>query len=143
MIAVVSCGLSAVCQAQSAEQILKRNLRAVGGTKVLAGIKSFTVKGQLYRPRDGKTGFYTEIARAPNELFEEIEVGQEVHREGYNGKSAWRQDRSGALATLTGDEAVLTEAIAKSRNARSLNYGKGHSRGRLAGQESIRGRQVF
>jgi hypothetical protein len=45
-------------------------------------------------------------------------------REGYNGQSAWRQDPSGAPATLTGDEAVLTEAIFKSRNARSFNYGK-------------------
>ena len=131
-------------QAQTARAVLDHNARAMGGAKQLARITTRTVEGDLLRPRDGRTGLYTEITTAQGERFEELTLGQQILSDGFNGKSAWRRDESNAPATLTGDQALLAAAVALARNPRRIRSSS--QKGmlpRLAGPESARGHQVF
>lgn len=124
--------------AQDARRIVDVCIRAEGGAKRLAALRSVEYQGTL-TTSDGKAaGHYAVILERPNRLYQEVTVGSETVREAYNGESAWREDATG-LRTLTGAEGTRLEAGAHDRNDRLAHYRKDKVRLRPLGQENIRG----
>ena len=118
--------------------IVADSIRAEGGSKRLAALRTVEYQGTL-ATSDGKaSGTYSLILEQPNRLYEEVTVGNETIREAYNGKSAWRQDKAG-LRTLTGAEGTMLEAAAHYRNDRLVHYRREKVRLLALGDESVRG----
>jgi len=124
--------------AASPDKIVAASIRAEGGPKRLATLRTVEYQGTLATPDGKATGHYTLILEQPNRLYEEVTVGDETIREAYNGKSAWRQDKTG-LRTLTGAEGTMLEAAAHYRNDRFVHYRKERVRLLALGDETVRG----
>jgi hypothetical protein len=126
MIRVVSCFLallllSLAAYSQPPSAVLKAANKALGGEKVLKGIRSASYAGRITRASDGASGAY-EFRTSPQALVSERYdlSGFEVAY-GYNGKSGWIRDSRDGLRTLTGDAAKNFQAEAVYRNGRWLN----------------------
>jgi hypothetical protein len=119
-------------------RMIAASIRAEGGAKRLAAIRTVEYQGTLTTPDGQASGHYTLILEQPNRLYEEVTVGDETVREAYNGRSAWRQDKAG-LRTLTGSEGTLLEAAAHSRNDRLVHLRKEKVRLLSLGDETVRG----
>ena len=119
-------------------RMIAASIRAEGGTKRLAAIRTVEYQGTLTTPDGKASGHYTLILEQPNRLYEEVTIGDETIREAYNGKSAWRQDKAG-LRTLTGGEGTMLEAAAHYRNDRLVHLRKEKVRLLELGDETVRG----
>lgn len=119
-------------------RMIAASIRAEGGAKRLAAIRTLEYQGTLTTPDGKASGHYTLILEQPNRLYEEVTVGDETIREAYNGKSAWRQDKAG-LRTLTGADGTMLEASAHYRNDRFVHYRKEKVRLLALGDETVRG----
>ncbi len=126
----------------AADKVIERAVRATGGANAVLTIRSTEISGSVVRRNDGKTGLYTELTAGPSQRLQEITFGQEVITKANNGVSGWRKAPSG-LATLTGDDAMLTEAMAEARNCRFLACGSRPPRGQIAVEEAVGGRRAF
>src|SRR5271169_6560699 len=89
-------GLAAVSRAQTPQKvppqkIIDDYLRAEGGSKALAQIRTETIAGNLTEESTGKTGSYSLIAKAPDRFYSEIVIEPDHTVEAYNGMSAWGQ----------------------------------------------------
>ncbi len=106
--------------AQSADKIIDRYKKAVGGDAVKK-IKSTSITGTI-KSNEGQTGRYSEQATVPDKRRADIEIGKLTASECYNSKSAWRLDAAG-LRTLLGNEAkqVRLNALLMSGKLRELS----------------------
>lgn len=120
-------------------RVIDACIRAEGGSKRLAALRTVEYQGTLTSPDNKATGTYTLILEQPNRLFQEMATGTQAVREAYNGQSAWRQDGAG-LRTLTGAQGTLLEASAYYRNDRFLHYRKEKVLLLPLGDETVRGR---
>ncbi len=93
--------LASASAADSASKIIDRHKKATGGDAVKK-IKNTTITGSL-KTNDGATGHFTMQTFQPDRLRTDIEIGEAKFSECYNGKSAWRMDKTG-LRTLLGNE---------------------------------------
>ncbi len=124
--------------ATNPDKIVAASVRAEGGPKRLANLRTVEYQGTL-TSSDGKTtGTYSLIIEQPNRLYQEITVGNQTTRQAYNGKSAWIEDGAG-VRTLTGDAGAALEAAAHYRNDRLVHYRKEKVRLLALGDESVRG----
>ncbi|HUI42931.1 MAG TPA: hypothetical protein VL523_13280 [Terriglobia bacterium] len=139
LVSVAAARVHAGDRAPSASKIIAAYLRAAGGSKRLAQLRSVEFEGTVTGAESGTTGSYTLILEQPNHLYQELTLGGETTREAYNGKSAWREDRTG-LRTLTGAEGAIFEATSQYRNDRFVHYRKDKERVVWAGDETVRGR---
>ena len=119
--------------ADSAEKILARCAKAMGGEKALKKISSWQAQGTVVRSGDGRPGSFGAAARAPGQFWREIRIGTDVHAEAFNGKSGWRTDPGAGLRTLTGDPGRDFQAEARFRCARWLDWKKDKCRLTSAG----------
>jgi len=113
--------IAAPCAAQEAAKIVEQYAKATGGAKALSRIQTLTLEGTVTRAGDGKSGTYTLDTKQPNRYYSELILGENHLIEAYNGKSAWHQDGSGAIATLTGSDSMELQAAALIANTRLLN----------------------
>lgn len=135
------CASRPVCATEPARnpnQIIAAFIRAEGGPKRLAALRTVEYQGTLTTPDGNARGHYTLILEQPNQLYEEVTIGDETLREAYNGKSAWRHDSKG-LRTLTGAQGTMLEASAHYRNDRLAHYRKEKVRLLALGDEAVRG----
>jgi hypothetical protein len=134
---------AAPCPAQEASKIIEQYAKAAGGSKALSRIQTLTLEGTISATDDGKPGTFTLDTKLPNRYYSEIMMGDRHLIEAYNGKSAWRQDASGSIATMLGPDAIQMEAAAQIANSRLLNLKKtklaaafiGHSQ--VSGKDSL------
>src|SRR5579862_3898523 len=134
----------AVCagslHAQDPNKIIDQYLKAAGGSKALSKITTLSIEGTF--SEDGKTGSYTFDVKAPNRYYSELNTvsapGEASGSAGapgakateqhfisaYNGKSAWRQDSSGNISTLLGQDGQQVEVAAEYYNSRLIDLKK-------------------
>jgi hypothetical protein len=108
-------------QAQSADKVLKRALKAMGGEKTIKKIKSWQVTGRITRISDGASGSYHATAMQPNYYTGSFDINGFEVATGYNGKSGWFRDSKDGLKTLTGAASRDFQAEISYRNYRWLN----------------------
>jgi hypothetical protein len=125
------------------QRVLDEYVKAVGGTKALAQIRSETLAGSLTEESTGKTGSYSLIVKAPNRYYSEIIVEPDRDVDAYNGMSAWGQDSAAGVRTLTGDAAKEAEASGRYWNSRLVDVKKDKFIVQLVGVEHVRGKDAY
>lgn len=126
--------------AQSADKILKRAAKALGGEKALKAIFSREEQGTINQLSSGASGKFSEQAIAPNLYIRSFDLGGFETALGYNGRSGWVRDSKDGLRTLTGKTFKDFQAEAAYRNLRWLNYKSEKSKIAAAGQANINGK---
>jgi hypothetical protein len=128
--------------AQTPQQVIDEYLRARGGAKALAQIRTEIIAGSLSEEATGNTGSYSAIAQAPDRFYSEIIAGPDRVVAAYNGRSAWGQDSPESARTLTGDAAREAEAEGRYGNSRLADGKKARLSLQLLGIEKVRGRDA-
>jgi hypothetical protein len=129
--------------AQDATKILDDSIKASGGSRAIGKLLTMSVEGTVARQSDAKLGTYTLHLKSPNRYYLEITFNGQPEIFAYNGKSAWRENSSGDLATLTGPEAIEVEAVAHLANSHFLNRNKSKTAAFFAGTETLNGRNTL
>jgi hypothetical protein len=143
-------------QAQDANKIIDQYQKAAGGSKALSKIYTLTIEGTFKSDDGAKSGSYTFDIKSPNRYYSELNVETgveldasqpklEAHHliEAYNGKSAWHQEASGAVASLLGPEASQMEDAAIYYNLHLNNLKKNKIGFALIGHAQVHGRDTF
>ena len=134
---------SSCAAAQNAQKVISEYLRAMGGPKALAQVRSETIAGSLTEEGSGRTGSFSIILKAPNRFYLEVLVGSGRTVDAYNGMSAWRQDSAEGARTVTGAGAREAEAAGRYWNSRLADLKKAKIGVQLAGQEKVRGHDAW
>lgn len=136
-----------ICFAQTKlpapQKVIDDYLRAAGGARAIARIRTQTIAGNLSEESSGSTGSWSIIAKAPDRLYTEIIVGSGRTTEAYNGMSPWAQDSPDGPHTLTGEAAARAEAEAREWNERLADVRKSKISLHLAGTENVRGHDAW
>ena len=135
-------GFSSPALCQEPGKIVDQYVKAAGGGRALAMIRTLTIEG-TFTGDDGKSGTYTLDTRLPNRYYSELLVGEKNVIEAYNGKSAWRQTAAGELGTLVGSEGMQLEAASQFYNSRLLNLKKNKITLALVGHAQVRGKDAL
>ncbi len=147
MKALVFICVAAVASAQApkitAQKVIEDYVRAVGGAKALAQIRTETIAGSLSEGATGNTGSYSMIVKAPNRLYAEIIVEPDRDVDAFNGMSAWVQDSAAGVRTLTGDAAKEVEAAAQYGNSRLVDVKRDKFIVQLVGAEEVNGKATY
>jgi hypothetical protein len=125
------------------ESIVADYLRASGGSKLIAGIQTQNITGNLTEVATGKTGSYSLLAKAPNRFYRETLIEPDQVVTAYNGMSAWAQNPAEGLRTLTGDESKAAEAWGRYLNGRLVDAKKDKFTLQSMGVESVHGRDAY
>jgi hypothetical protein len=125
------------------QKVIDDYVRAVGGAKVLTQIQTATIAGSLNEESTGKSGSFSLIVKSPNRFYSEIIVEPDRDVDAYNGMSAWGQDFSEGVHTLTGDAAKQAAAAGRYWNGRLADLKKDKLIVELAGIEPVRGRDAY
>ncbi len=136
-VVVLLFAVSATCPAQTPQKIIDDYLRAEGGAKALAKVRSLTIAGSLREESTDTNGSYSLITKAPNRVYSEMVIEPQHTITAYNGMSAWRQDSTGNRRTLTGAEAAEWEATARYLSDHLTNTKKDKIGVRLVGVEDV------
>ena len=134
--------LGAAVSAQDAGKIIDQYLKAEGGRKALSRVQTLTLQG-TFPNADGAPGTFTFYLKSPNRYYCEIVTGTQPLIEAYNGKSAWQQDASGAVATLLGKDSAELEAASQYYNSRLLDLKKAKIAAALIGHADVHGRDTL
>ena len=133
--------LAGSTHAQSAEKIIERHIKAVGGKNALQAITRVRMVGEVQSEaaNGGQGPAFVWQMKAPH--FTYLEIGDTI--EAFNGKSAWREDAAGGLRTLTGREQLRARATALFRNHRFVRYKQDKARVQFVGLEAVAGRDAY
>lgn len=142
---LATCAL--VCLAQtrppSPGKVIEDYLRAAGGSKAIAQIRTETLAGNLTEESTGIAGSWSLVAKAPDRLYSEIIAGPDRVVEAYNGKSSWGQDSAEGIRTLTGEAASKAENTAREWNERLADVKKSRLGLQLLGAEKLHGHDAW
>jgi len=133
----LSVAVSSTCPAQTPQKIIDDYLRAEGGAKALAKVRSLTIAGSLREESTDTNGSYSLITKVPNKVYSEIVIEPQHTIAAYNGMSAWSQGGAGTPHTLTGAEAAEWEATARYLSGRLTNAKKDKIAARFVGVENV------
>lgn len=125
-------------QAQTTQKIVDQHIKALGGAKALKNVTSVRLSGTT-----NGGGEFLWQTRAPSSYYLEVRQGDAHSIEAFNGKSAWREDKSAGARTLTGKEQARARAAGAYRNDHFLTYKKDKTRVNLLGRETVEGRSAF
>ncbi len=142
--------LAVPCTGQSPQKIIDEYVRAAGGAKALAHVRTLTIAGSvqvqstLTSDDDAEpTGSYSLIIKAPNQYYSETLIAGSRMVTAYNGKSAWRQIGTAAPQTLTGAEENTAEATARYLNGGLLNLKRNKIGARLVGMQDVNEHEAY
>jgi hypothetical protein len=143
---------------KEAAKIISQYVKAAGGARVLSRIRTLSLEGTAVRSAEaaseGETasatqaetgsGAYTLDTKLPNRYYSELLIGGERFIEAYNGKSAWREDASGAPATVVSPGSAEMQAKAQIANTRLLDLKKKNKfEAAFAGHALVRGKDTL
>src|SRR5215475_4366727 len=144
--AVLALGLPARLTAETPlkpEKIVADYVNAMGGSRVLARIQTQRIDGNLTETSAGRTGSYSLITKAPNRFYQEQLIEPDHEVTAYNGMSAWAQNPSDGLRTLTGSESREAEGSGRYWNGRLVDVKKDKLTLQWSGSEHVRGRDAY
>jgi hypothetical protein len=139
LVLLLGTSLAAVASAQDANKIIGEYLKAEGGRKALSKVQTLTLQGTF----PNAPGTFTFYLKSPNRYYCEIVSGSQPLIEAYNGKSAWQQDASGAVATLLGKDSAELEAASQYYNSRLLDLKKAKIAAAFIGHAEVRGKDAL
>lgn len=128
--------------AQSPAKILKQAEKALGGARVLQGVRSTVRTGTVVRSGDGASGNFMFQTAQPNLMHVSFDLGGFEMETGYNGRSAWTRNSRDGLRTLTGKASSDLQAVALFRNSLWLRYRSEKSKIVSAGSAMLDGRKT-
>jgi hypothetical protein len=150
---------SAATQAarREAAKIISQYVKAAGGARVLSRVQTLSLEGTAVRSAEaaseGETssatqtetgsGAYTLDTKLPNRYYSELLIGGKRFIDAYNGKSAWREDASGAPATVVSPGSAEMQAKAQIANTRLLDLKKNKLEAAFAGHAQVRGKNAL
>ena len=89
----------------SVDQILDKNIKAMGGKAAIEKITSRVMKGTLEIPAMGMTTSWEQQSKAPNKRFSSVEVlGMGKMQDGFDGVNGWSKNYQNTLEDKKGDE---------------------------------------
>ncbi len=115
--------MASTAAAQSGDAIIKRHIKAIGGEKAARAAASVRIQGDVLDAAGGSAGAFLWQTQRPNLFYLEV-GGDDGFTEASNGRTAWREDKSGGLRTLTGPAQSRARSAAAFRADRLLNYKK-------------------
>ncbi len=150
---------SATTQAarMEAAKIISQYVKAAGGARVLSRVQTLSLEGAAVRSAEtaseGDTssatqtetapGAYTLDTKLPNRYYSELLIGGKRFIDAYNGKSAWREDASGAPATVVSPGSTEMQAKSQIANTRLLDLKKNKLEAAFAGHALVRGKDTL
>ncbi len=150
---------SATTQAagREAAKIISQYVKAAGGARVLSRVQTLSLEGTAVRSAEaaseGETssaiqteagsGAYTLDTKLPNRYYSELLIGGKRFIDAYNGKSAWREDASGAPATVVSPGSTEMQAKSQIANTRLLDLKKNKLEAAFAGHVLVRGKDTL
>ena len=131
------------CSAQEASKIIDQYVKAEGGGKTLAKVRTLLIDGTIQATGDETPGTFSFRVKLPNRFYTEVRNGGKTEIEAYNGKSAWHQVDSGQIATLLGPQALQMEAAAEYYNTRFLGLAKQKIGTAYKGTATVHGHETY
>ncbi|MGB9471414.1 MAG: hypothetical protein WBQ59_18865, partial [Candidatus Acidiferrum sp.] len=132
-----------LARAQDASRIIDQYVKAAGGSKNLAKVRTLLIDGTVQSGGDEKSGTFSFRVKLPNRYYTELRSGGKTEIEAYNGKSAWHQGDSGQIATLLGQSALEIEAAAEYYNSRFQGLSKQKIGAAFKGTVSVYGHETY
>jgi hypothetical protein len=134
-----------------AARIISQYVKAVGGARALSRIKTLSLEGTAVRSSEaaGSTqtetdsGTYTLDTKLPNRYYSELLIGGKRFIEAYNGKSAWREDASGAPTTVVSPGSTEMQGEALIANTHLLDLEKNKVAAAFVGHAHVRGKDAL
>ena len=128
-------------RAQSANEVIERHIKALGGRTAIEKIASTELSGTI-TVADGQAGVFTHRTMRPHSFYVSLSWGASRMRAGFNGRSAWQDDGQDGLRTLYGEAASRVRADASYANAQYTLPEKIRQMS-VAGREEVRGRPAI
>jgi outer membrane lipoprotein-sorting protein len=128
---------------QSADDVLKRMIRAQGGREKLAAVKDATIVGDFEMPAMGMSGGMTRYQKAPNLLRMDIEVMGMVITQAYDGETAWMVNpQTGATEEMPEEAAeyFIRDTYGNGALLEPEKYGISYS---VKGKETLEGKEYL
>ncbi len=142
----ISAGICVSASAQTADEIIAKNLAARGGIEKLRTIRSMVMTDSVSTPDGRGTPLRVYLLR-PSQLREELSMGQGRSIKAYDGRSGWIQNpgpRGASARSLTGGD--LDELRDDAENAIDgvlADYATKGSRVELAGTQTVEDRPCY
>ena len=147
------------CSAQNPQKIVDEYVRAIGGEKAVAAVRTESIAGSVRLKAsavagepaadDATTdadaaafGTYSLIAKAPNKFYSEFGTAGTRDVTAFNGESAWQKSGAGAAVTLTGP-AAESEAEARYLNGRLVRLKRDKIGARLVGIDDVHAQKAY
>ena len=135
---------SAVAHAQTAEEIVAKNLKAKGGVEKLKAMNTVKITGTI--SAQGMEFPMTTWARRPNLIRREMQIQDKRIVNAFDGETVWAinpmmtgsdepQELTGPMATMTKDDADFDGVLVDYKE-------KGHTV-ELVGAETLEGKKVY
>jgi hypothetical protein len=150
---------SATTQAarREAAKIISQYVKAAGGARALSRVQTLSLEGTAVRSAEAASegeaasaaqtgtgsGAYTLDTKLPNRYYSELVIGGRRFIDAYNGKSAWREDASGAPTTVVSPGSAEMQAKAQIANTRLLDLKKNKLEAAFAGHALVRGKDTL
>jgi hypothetical protein len=97
----------------SAEQIMEKNIAALGGRQALEKTTSYALKATMESPSRGLQGALEIYGKAPNKRLTITTIkGVGAIKQGYDGQAGWGEDPYRGLHALTGEELEIARLSA-------------------------------
>lgn len=97
----------------TAEEVLERNIAAIGGREALERVTSYQLKAALEMPGRGVRGTIEITGKAPDMMLSVRKIERVgVIRQGYDGKTGWSEDPYQGMRQLEGEELEMARRSA-------------------------------
>ena len=120
----------------TAEEILEKNIAAIGGRKAIEKSASYCLKATLEIRGRSVQGALEVCGKAPDRMLTVTTIDKVgVIKQGFDGKAGWSQDPYQGLRTLEGDELERVKRLAVFNS--ELKWRELFIKAELAGREKV------
>jgi len=137
--------LAAACWAQTADELIARNLAARGGAEKLRAIRTMVMTGTI-NFGDQSSPLNVKVRR-PNQIREDFTVQGTDMARAYDGAAGWEMQKSADgpnVRTLSdGELGNIREEAENAIEGPLLDYGKKGSKAEYLGKDTVEGKPVF
>lgn len=134
-------GQGAQTAVPTVDQILARNIEAVGGRAALEKLTTITAKGTISVPDAGIEGTIELYQKAPDKSLTIVNLGGMEQRQGFDGTTGWSSDPQNGLRELAGAE--LAEVKLSSAFGRELRMKELYKTLTVKGREKLGANDVY
>jgi len=142
LLAASAFGQEAAKPVLTLDQIMEKSIDASGGKAAIEKMTSSVATGTIEITAMGITAANVTYAKAPDKRLSVTTVeGYGEVLEGYDGKTAWKQDPQSGLTVLEGESLGLTQRDAAFHGA--LRWKELYPKSEVAGKEKSQGRDCW